>query len=87
MQVTRHLSLVKDLFPLNYSLKSFTFILSTAFDLVPPFTSKSIIRILQHSPLSRRMALSHKIRYTRHLWGCVVLSTAGMLVSFIGCVD
>ncbi|KIM41503.1 hypothetical protein M413DRAFT_445489 [Hebeloma cylindrosporum] len=64
----------------------YVLILSAALDLVPPSTPKGIIAFCNIAPsLVAKVAWPYliskgKIRYTRRLWGCAVLSTTGMLV-------
>lgn len=60
-------------------------ILSAALDLVPLYTPKGIIAFCNIALVAKvtlpYLIIEGKIRYTRWLRGCAVLSTTGMLVS------
>ena len=63
----------------------YVIILSAALDLVPPSTPKGIIAFCNIAPaLVAKVAwpyvLKGRIRYTKRLLGCCLLSTLGMLV-------
>uniref|UniRef100_A0A8H7XS69 Protein BTN n=1 Tax=Psilocybe cubensis TaxID=181762 RepID=A0A8H7XS69_PSICU len=64
----------------------YVIILSAALDLVPPATPKGIIAFCNIAPslfakISWPYLLKGRIRYTKRLLGCCLLSTLGMLVS------
>ena len=64
----------------------YVIILSAALDLVPPSTPKGIIAFCNIFPalvakLGWPYLLKGRIRYTRRLVGCTVISVGGMMVS------
>ena len=66
----------------------YVIILSAALDLVPPSTPKGIIAFCNIAPaLAAKIGwpyfLKGRIRYTKRLIGCCILSSFGMIVSHL----